>query len=451
MTHSTAQSVRNTTLMNRPQSHASIDRRTFVKASAIAATPFLLARVGGAKTPTSFRSDVIKIGLVGCGGRGTGAAANALAADPGVRLHAMGDVFADRIERSLKTLNEDPDSAQSKDRIDVPKDRQFVGFDAFQKVIDSGIDVILLATPPNFRPLHLKYAVDANKHIFCEKPVAVDAPGIRSIKATSELAKSKNLSLVSGLCWRSHQPEREAYKRVHDGAIGEVRAVYATYNGVPNGTVKRTPGMSDVEYQIRNWYHYTWLSGDHILEQDVHSIDKISWALKNAVPTQCTAVGGRAARTSDEPGNGYDHFAVTYEFERGVRGFLMARQIANTPTDNTDYVMGEKGTCYINGWGPTQIIEGPKPWHWEGDAEDMYVSEHKELFAGIRSGKHRWDGDWMTNSSMMGVMGRMAAYTGEVVTWEKAWASVERVGVDKVELGPMTVSSVAVPGKTKFT
>jgi predicted dehydrogenase len=425
----------------------------FVKASAaVAATSFLAARSQDAKKSTSPSPDVIKIGLVGCGGRGSGAAANALAADPGVRLHAMGDVFADRLELSLKSLREDPSSAPDlKSRIDVPKERQFVGFDAYQKVIDSGIDVILLATPPNFRAKHLKYAVDAGKHIFCEKPVAVDAPGIRAVRDISELAKKKNLSLVSGLCWRSHLPEREAYKRLHDGAIGEVRAVYATYNGVPNGTVKRKPGMSDVEYQIRNWYHYTWLSGDHILEQDVHSIDKISWALKNAVPTQCTAVGGRAARTSEEPGNGFDHFAVTYEFPHGVRGFLMARQLANTPTDNTDFVMGEKGTCYINGWGPTQIIEGPTPWHWEGEAEDMYVSEHKELFAGIRSGKHRWDGDWMTNSSMMGVMGRMAAYTGEVVTWEKAWASVEKLASDDVELGPMVVQPVAVPGRTKFT
>jgi predicted dehydrogenase len=360
----------------------------------------------------------------------------------------MGDLFPDRLERSLKTLADE--MKDEKGRIDVPKERQFLGFDAFEKVIDADIDVILLATPPNFRPRHLRYAVDAGKHIFCEKPVAVDAPGMRSIRETVDLARKKNLSLVCGLCWRSHQPEREAYARIHEGAIGDVRAVYATYLGVPNGIVARKPEMTEVEYQIRNWYHYPWLAGDHIVEQAVHSIDKISWALKNAVPTKCSAVGGRAARTSDLPGYGYDHFAVTYEFPTGVRGFLLARQIANAPDDNTDYVMGEKGTCFINGWGPTQIIEGPKPWHWEGEAEDMYVSEHKELFAGIRSGQPRWDGDWMVNSSMMGIMGRMAAYTGDIVTWEQAWASVERLGPDDVELGPIVCPPPAVPGKTKF-
>jgi predicted dehydrogenase len=440
--------------MNQPPRESNpsqVDRRTFVKASAaVAATPFVLSSFQNAKKPTSSKLDPIKIGLVGCGGRGTGAAANALAADPGVRLIAMGDIFPDRLERSLKSVMDE--MKDEKERIDVPKERQFLGFDSYRKVIDSGIDVVLLATPPNFRALHLKYAIDADKHVFCEKPVAVDAPGIRAIKDIADRARQKNLSLVSGLCWRSHLPEREAYKRIHEGAIGDVRAVYATYLTGPNESVKRKPEWTDVEYSIRNWYHYPWLSGDHIVEQAVHSIDKISWALKNAVPTKCTAVGGRAARTSDEPGYGYDHFAVTYEFDHGVRGYLLARQIPSTPGDNTDYVMGEKGTCFINGWGPTQIIDGPNKWHWEGEAEDMYVSEHKELFAGIRSGKPRWDGDWMTNSSMMGIMGRMAAYTGEVVTWEKAWASLERLGpdADKVALGAMSTPAVAVPGKTKF-
>jgi predicted dehydrogenase len=429
------------------------DRRTFVKASAATAASAWLASSALAqqKQPAPAEGKKLpplRVGLLGCGGRGTGAASDALHADSGAVLVALGDVLADRAKSCQENQLKDPAIAA---RVQVDKERVFLGFDALDKVLAADIDVILLATPPHWRPAQIAASVAAGKHIFAEKPYSVDAPGLRSVIESAKKAKEKNLSLVSGFCWRSSLPERAIYQRILDGGVGEIRTVYATYNGVPNAFVERKSGMSDMEWQIRNWFHFLWLGGDHIVEQAVHSVDKINWAMGNKPPARCWAVGGRAQRTPQHPGNIFDHFGVTYEWEDGKRAILQARQWENCPTDNTDYVYGAKGVAFINGWGPYHEIKGEKPWVYEGDTNSMYVEEHKEFFAGIRSGKLRHDGDWMTVSTMMAIMGRMAAYTGEVITWDQAMNSQERLGPAKYEMGAVPVSDVPRPGYTKFT
>lgn len=431
--------------------HPPFDRRTMIKASAAtAASAFVLGTASSqAGSATSRKLEPIRVGLVGCGGRGTGAAANALEADSGVVITALGDCFADRLEICHKELVE-----SNPDRVKVGDDHRFVGFDAIDKVLACDIDVVLLATPPHWRPAQIKAAVDAGKHVFAEKPLGVDAPGVRSIMDSCKVARDKRLSIVSGFCWRSSMPERAVYQRIHDGAIGSIRTAYATYNSGPLTPVERQGGWSEMEYQIRNWYHYLWLGGDHLVEQACHSVDKLNWAMNNEAPVRCWAVGGRAQRSSTHPGNIYDHFSVTYEYKGDRRAYLMARQWDNCPSDNTDWVYGEKGIARINGWAPEHWIRGETNWKYEGQTEDvgrMYVHEHEEFFAGIRSGKHRFDGDWMTQSTLMAIMGRTAAYTGQAITWEQILASVERHGPSNYALGDVPVTPVPRPGFTKFT
>lgn len=428
-----------------------LDRRAFVAASAATAASALLASTSSARGSTAQEArapgakPVIRVGLVGCGGRGTGAGGDALNADPDVRIVAIGDILAGRVDAAAAHYQE-----KYPGRTDVPKERRFVGFDALDKVLASGVDAVLLATPPVFRPAQIEAAVNAGCHVFAEKPMAVDAPGLRSVIESAKKAREKKLSIVSGFCWRSSLPERAVYQRIRDGGIGKIRTVYATYNGSPNAFVDRKPEMTDMEFHVRNWFHYLWLGGDHLVEQACHSVDKINWAMDNEPPTHCWAVGGRAQRSDKHPGNIYDHFGVTYEWEDGRRAFLQARQWENCPTDNTDYVYGEKGIAYINGWGPHHAIEGETPWLYEGPTTNMYVEEHVDFFAGIRSGKLRDDADWAVNSTLMAIMGRMAAYTGQVITWEQALNSQEKLGPATYALGPVETTPVPRPGFTKF-
>jgi predicted dehydrogenase len=432
-----------------------LDRRAFVAASAAtAASAFLGARASG-QDPAAGRTageaaaapplSTLRVGLVGCGGRGTGAAGDALRADSGAHVVAVGDILAGRVDAACAHLAETYGARGA-----VPASARFVGFDALERVLGAGVDVVLLATPPVFRPAQIAAAVEAGVHVFAEKPMAVDAPGVRSVMASAQKARAKKLSFVSGFCWRSSLPERAIYERIRAGGIGAVRTVYATYNGVPNAFVERQPGMSDMEHQVRNWFHVLWLGGDHIVEQACHSVDKLLWAMNDEPPAQCSAIGGRAQRTDAHPGNIYDHFGVTYEWEDGRRAFLQARQWENCPTDNTDYVYGAQGIAYVNGWGPHHAIEGQTPWVYEGPTTNMYVEEHKDLFAGIRSGQPRDDSDWATKSTLMAIMGRMAAYTGEVITWEQALNSQEKLGPATYALGPVELTPVPRPGHTKF-
>ncbi len=414
-----------------------VTRREFVRTTAVTTGALL-----GAPFVHAAGSDTIRVGLIGCGGRGTGAAMQALDADPGVELVAMGDMFDDRLVSSLERLQ-----GHARPRVLVPAEARFTGFDAYRGVIGRDVDVVILATPPHFRPAHLRAAVDAGKHVFCEKPVAVDATGVRSVLETAESARGKGLSLVSGFCWRYSSAERATYALVQQGAIGDVVSVHTTYHASPIGTHPRREGWSDMEWQLRNWWHFRWLSGDHIVEQACHSIDKINWAMNGVMPVRASAVGGRLMREGPESGNVYDHFAVIYEYDNGARCFHTCRQMPGCDYDNTDYVMGTSGTCYVNGWAPTHVIKGERPWAYEGERPNMYQVEHDELFASIRSAAPINDGVWMTESTMMAILGRMAAYSGRTVTWEDAVNAAEDWTPQTYGLGQIDVAPVAVPGQ----
>ena len=421
-----------------------VSRRDFVKTTAAVVSAGSLAMPAFAHAAGS---DEIRVGLIGCGGRGTGAARDALKADPGVVLTAMGDVFLDRVEKSLKGLQGVKDVA---DRVRVTPETCFSGFDNYKKVIDSGVDVVLLVTPPVFRPKHLEYAIEKGKHVFCEKPVAVDAPGIRSVLRSAAEAKRRRLTLVCGLCWRYSMPQRATYAKIHEGAMGDVRALQTTYNTGPLSDAPRQPGWSDMEWQLRNWKAFTWCSGDHIVEQAVHAIDWMAWAMKDEPPTRAFAVGGRQCREGEWTGNMYDHFGVIYEYAGGARGYHMCRQIAGCDNDNTAYFLGTRGTCTCNPWGPTQVIEGENPWRYEGPNPNMYQVEHNELFASLRSGEPINDGVRMAHSTLLGILGRMAAYTGQTITWDQAMNSQENLTPEKWEFGDKPFPEVAMPGQTRF-
>ena len=426
-----------------------LTRRHFLRNSSTVAVGGLVAsatlsRAADSSTPAP---SVIKIGLIGCGGRGTGAALQALKADPGVRLTALADVFADRLDSSLATLKKMTAVAN---RIDVTPATSFVGLDAYQKVIDSGVDVVLLASTPAFRPEHFRAAVAAGKHVFCEKPVAVDGPGIRSVLASAAEAQRKNLSVMSGFCWRYDPRMRATVAQIHAGAIGDLRAIIATYH---TGTLTtkfpgtRTPGQTDLEWQLRNWYNFTWLSGDHLVEQAIHNVDKIAWLMKQEMPTQAIAVGGR---TVPAYGNTYDNFSVAYEYASGVRATLSCRQHDGVYNEVTDYVMGTEG-IFSNGRLATQGITGKTNWKYTGPTRDMYQVEHDELFAAIRAGKPVNDGISMAHSTLMAIMGRMAAYTGQVVTWDRALNSEEVLVPATLDWNaPRPVAARAIPGQTKL-
>jgi predicted dehydrogenase len=427
-----------------PSEH-SITRRHFITATTAAlAAPHVVRAAGTAEK--------LKIGFVGCGGRGTGAASQALKADSNVVLHAMADVFPEKMEKSLGALR-----AAVKDdaKFDVPRERQFSGLDGYLQVISSGVDVVILTTPPGFRPQQFKAAVEAGKHVFLEKPMATDAPGLRSVMESVRLAKQKQLAVVAGFCWRYDYARRALFNEVHGGAIGDIKALYHTYL---TGPVKPMPpaderpaGVSDVEWQVRNWYNFTWLCGDGLVEQAVHSVDKMAWAMKDVMPVKCTAVGGRM--TPNHEGNIYDHIEVNYQWADGVLGFLAQRQIPGCYGENSDYILGTKGNAYIGGKRgrvPVQIT-GAKDWSYNGPTPDMYQVEHDEFFASIRAGKPINDGDRMCTSTMMAIMGRMAAYTGLEITWEQALNSQEKLVPDDLKWDqPLPVEPMAVPGKKKF-
>jgi predicted dehydrogenase len=424
-------------------------RRLFLKGSAAAAATPLVT--GCASLPPVLGEDrPIRVGLIGCGGRGTGAALQAMRAKgTATELVAMGDAFADRLDgsyNSLKTALGEENAHQ----LAVDDAHRFVGLDAFEKVIDSDLDCVILTTPPGFRPAHLRRAVEAGRHVFSEKPAAVDAPGVRSVLESAQIARTKGLSLVCGFCWRFNARHRALWERVHAGQIGTVRTMYNNYNAGPIGTQARQDGWTDMEWQLRNWHHFNWLSGDHITEQAVHSLDKMAWSFDDVPPERATAVGGRIARSGAESGNIFDHFSVTYEYPDGAKAFHMSRQIPNCAFQNNDYIFGTRGTATIRGWDPLHLIEGEQPWEYEGPGNDMYQQEHDELFASIRDRQPINQGEWLAHSTLLAIMGRMAAYTGQVITWEQALNSEQRLGPDSLRWGQLEVAPVPVPGQTPF-
>lgn len=422
-------------------------RRQFIKTSSQATLGGIMAAALPTRAFGAASSDTLRVGLIGCGGRGSGAADQALTADKSIQLTAMADAFPDQLHRSLSILQK-----QHPDKVKVSPENCFVGLDAYQKVIASGVDVVLLATPPGFRPVHFKAAVDAGKHVFCEKPMATDGPGVRSVMASVAEAKRKKLAVVAGFCWRYDFARREFFKRVLDGQIGDIRALYATYY---TGPVKPMPpanerpaGATDLQWQLRNWYNFVWLCGDGLVEQAVHSVDKIAWAMKDVPPLKAIAVGGR--QIPNHEGNIYDHFEINYEYANGVRAFLGCRQQTGCYNENSDYIMGADGLATIDGRrGP--VITGKNHWRYSGPANNMYQTEHDELFASIRAGNPINDGDRMCSSTLMSIMGRMAAYTGAEITWDQALNSQENLVPEHLDWNMrLPIAPTAMPGRTKF-
>lgn len=424
-------------------------RRDFLKTTSAAG---VAAASLATLTPSVYASgsDKLKIGLVGCGGRGTGAATNALFADENVELVAVADAFKDRAEASLGRLR---GQAAIKDKVNVDSNNIFDGLEGYKHVIEAS-DVVLLATPPGFRPQHLEAAVAANKHIFTEKPMATDPAGARSVYASVEAFKKNNKAMVAGFCWRYDNQKRALFERIHGGEIGDVRAVYGTYLTAPvkpmPAASTRPAGMPDLEWQVRNWYNFTWLSGDGLVEQAIHTVDWLGWTFQDKPPVSCTAVGGR--QLPSEGGNIYDHVEVNYVWDNDARGFLAQRQIPGCYNQNALYVMGTKGTGKLGRRTEICDLDGATVWKYDGPRNNMYQTEHDEFFASIRSGAHINDGERMASSTLMGIMGRMAGYTGREITWEMARDSKLSLVPDTSNGwdSPSEPPAMARPGFTKF-
>ena len=408
-----------------------LSRRGFVKTGALATATAATFSVLPSKDARA--AAPLSIGLVGCGGRGRGAALNAMSASKNVKITAIADIFQDRIDKAREEFKD-------KLELEIPGDRCYLGWDAYKKLLATDIDYVILATPPVFRPMMLTAAVKANKHIFMEKPAAVDAPGIREVMAAGKKAKKLGLCIAAGTQRRHRNVRIEVVQRVRDGAIGDIVAARAYWCGGPIGFYERTPGMSEMEYQIRSWYHYLWLSGDHIVEQHVHNLDMINWAMGEH-PVEAFGHGGRAWQ---EKGNIWDHHTVDYVFGNGVHLNSMCRQSANGVDNVSEFVVGTKGSSNLNNWiGGGQANE----WNFEGKPDDPYVQEHAHLMASIRGGNYINEAQNVAESTMTAIMGRMAEYSGKRLTWDEALASEERLA-DPLprELGQKKLQPVAVPG-----
>jgi predicted dehydrogenase len=430
--------------MKTPSSPA-LNRRQFLQNSGLAVLGGTLASPAFAAQPGSSRPDMLRVGLIGCGGRGTGAAAQALTADSDTRLVAMSDGFVDRIESSLANLQKQEGLSK---RIDVPRSRQFPGFDGFHQVIENS-DVVLLATPPHFRPLHIAAAVDANKHVFAEKPVAVDAPGVRKVLAASDRARERGLSVVCGFQMRHSAGHRELVRRVHEDALGSVRTLQANDYRGPIWVNARQPGWTDMEYHMRNWYYFTWLSGDFNVEQHVHLLDLCSWIQRDHYPVRAYGTGGRQVRTGPDHGNIYDHHAVTYEYENGAKLFAACRQMSGCMNDISIEVVGTRGNASIS--QRAFRIDTDTPWIYRGEPSDAQQVQHNEWFASIRHGQPLNQGHYMTRSTLMAIMGRMATYTGQAISWDQAMSSQEDLSPDSYDWNATPPpSEIAIPGVTRF-
>ncbi len=415
-----------------------MNRREFVKTTAAVSLAAALPRVPGAFAQGS---DAIRVGVIGCGGRGTGAAIDALNGAAGVEVVALCDLVQDRIDSSLKKLKE-----AHPDKIKVTPDRTFTGFDGYLKLAAlPEVNYVILATPPGFRPSHLKAVVGAGKNIFMEKPVAVDPVGIRSVISSSALAQQKGLSIVAGTQRRHQARYLELMKRVRAGAIGELVGGQCYWNMGALWVIKRTPEMSEMEWQCRNWLYFSWLSGDHIVEQHVHNIDVINWAF-GALPVKAMGMGGRAARTAPEYGNIFDHFAVELEYPNGARVMSMCRQTEGAAERVEERLAGTKGSAF--GYGE---IKSAAPWKFEGDEINPYVQEHTDNIAAIRAGRPLNEGRQVAESTMCAIMGRMSAYTGRALSWDWVMNSSKLdLTPKRFEFGPNPVDPVAVPGSTQL-
>lgn len=418
-------------------------RRTFIQSTA--ATSAITALMATGNYAFAQGSNRLKVGLVGCGGRGTGAAVQALSADPETVLTAMGDVRRSQIESSIMRIKKEDAVAN---RVMVEEAHRYEGLDAYLKVLDSGIDVVLFASPPGFRPREIVAGLAAGKHIFAEKPMGTDPVALRMAWDAIKKSAGRKTAFLSGFCWRYDPAHREYFKRIHEGAIGQIRHVHSTYLTSPVKPMppaeSRLAGVGDVEWQISNWYNFVWLSGDGLVEQACHSVDKILWAFKDVPPVRATATGGRTIPNNQ--GNIYDHITVFYEWADGTRATMAQRQIEAPYTDNSDYMAGSSGFGTIKGGRVS--IQTDKKWRYDGENRNMYQVEHDEFFASIRKGTPIDNAERMARSTLVGIMGRMAAYTGREITWEHMLRSQDSLFPDPLVWDkPLPLPPFATPGR----
>ena len=398
-------------------------RRQFVKtASASAAGAALLtSELPIARAAHHSVDETLKVGLIGCGGRGRGAAVNATHADRDIKITALADAFQDSVDKTRELLNLD-----IPDFMAVTDDHCFTGFDCYKQLIDTDVDVVLLCSPPFFRPWQMEYAAEKKKHIFCEKPIATDAAGVRRVMAASKKCQENGRSLVSGLCWRYDQGVKATMNQIlEDRAIGEIKAMEANYLTAELWHRGNKPEWSPLEYQMRNWLYFNWLSGDLIAEQHIHTLDKCLWLMGDEPPLRCYGTGGRQKRTDPMYGNTYDHFATVFEWANGVKAFSHCRQMSNCWSENECHVFGTEGTAHVL----AHLIEGEMDWRYADKKRSMYDVEHDHLFKSIRDGKLINNGDYMCKSTLMALMGRQASYTGQEMKWDEYWN-------DDTQLGP---------------
>jgi len=417
----------------------STDRRDFLKAGAVAGVAAAAVNL----LPNAVHAagnDTIKVGLIGCGGRGSGAIAQSLEADKSTKFHAACDFFPEKSTSIVKAMK-----GKFADRVDVG-DRVFSGLDGARKVIESGADLIILATPPGFRPYHLELAINAGKHVFTEKPVAVDGPGIKKCLELAEVAKKKNLAIGAGTQRRHQAGYIETIKQIQGGAIGEIVAGRCSWNGDGIWFHPRKANETDVEYQIRNWYHYLWLCGDHIVEQHVHNLDVMNWAI-GAHPVKAYGFGGRSYRKEgkpDEVGHIWDHFAVELEYPKGVHVSSYCTHIPGIKSDISETIFGTKGSSKVNAYR----INGKQV--FEGNETNPYVQEHIDLIQSIKAGKPINELQNVAESTMTAILARMAAYSGQPLTWEQALNSKElTMPAELTEKSTLKTPPVPLPGKYK--
>jgi predicted dehydrogenase len=418
----------------------SLSRREFNKKAAAAGVTLALPTSG----VFAAGSDTVRVAMVGCGERGTVDAVYCLKSAPGVELVAVADLFPDKVETSLARLRQ-----EVPEQVKVPKERIFLGFDAYEKVLAlEDVDLVMLLTPPGFRPAMVAAGVEAGKHMFVEKPGAVDPVGIRTLLEASARATEKGVSLVVGTQQRYAPQYLELIQRLRDGQIGELTHLEALWIGDMElwHYHDRQESWSDMEWQVRCWPLFTWLSGDHYVEQLVHNLDVVNW-VADATPVVCQGLGGRQVRTGPEFGNIFDHFAVRYEYENGLTMFAMATQQRGISTRVGNVIHGTKGTANVN--RATATITGAKPWEFTGDGSSGDLEMHAALIRSIREKQPINEGVRLAEATMTGIMGRMSAYTGRALKWDWAMkASKLDLRPAKYEMGPLPVGPVAMPGRT---
>ncbi len=424
------------------QTISGITRRDFVKSSAVG----IAALAAGASRMYAQGSDKIRIAVIGCGGRGTYDTTNCLNAAEGVELVAMGDLFKDRLDNARQTLTKN-----LPDKVKVTDEKCFVGWDAYKKVVQlDDVDMVILTTPPHFRHIHIAAAINAGKHVFAEKPVAVDPAGVRSVIASSELADQKGLTFVAGTQMRRIAHLVAGMQKIHDGAIGEVVSGQCVRigGGMMGWGSEPQPGWSEMEWQLRRWLFVTWLSGDFIAEMHVHNLDLVNWAM-GAHPVQCIGMGGRQVRTAQKYGNVYDHITVEYEYPNGVRVEYMGAQIDKVTVRNDQWFVGTKGRAYMD--FANTIIKGANPFTYDGPSPSPVLRQHADQIEAIRKSKRLNEGRRIAESSLTAIIGRMSAYTGRALKWDWALkASKLDLSPEKYEFGDLELRPVAIPGQTQL-